>query len=471
MDSLSAKRRPRRDRLSDLPDDLLGHVLSFLPTEEAGRAAVLSRRWRRVIADVHTISFQEGLLDRVTAALLARRRCSGGETRLRCFRVALGPYMSSDSSTLHHWLSYALDYGVQELHLVTRRQGSYDIYCCITGCRRVDDIKLGYAHGGYVYSAEADKDSESNTFDEDWEDDDPIDLPAKKLFSCATLRALHLVSCSLRGLPSTIDLPSLETLALIDISPLCSSGEDIQRLVSSCPRLGCLALEDCEITDITVAPEARCLRSFAMRCCHEVRSVTIDASETLRSFDYRGEAPVEPCFMFVGGGALTAIASAKINVCSTGIWPNGEIHFGRLKEELLLPFVSAAHLHLGWVDRPDALAGGDDFFAEFPLFNNLTRLDLGSRLMDPRAVAAVTGILRQTPNLTVLSLQIGKHDSSGTTEWGTVDLYQRSFAVDVPDVPAGAGQGGERGAVRGGQRAEDAAQVLAPRRAGAPVGL
>jgi hypothetical protein len=154
-------------------------------------------------------------------------------------------------------------------------------------------------------------------------------------------------------------------------------------------------------------------------------------------FDYRGEVPVEPCFTFVGGGALTAIASAKINVCSTGIWPNGKIDFGRLKEELLLPFVSAAHLHLGWVDRSDALAGGDDFFAEFPLFNNLTRLELGSRLMDPRVVAAVTGILRQTPNLTVLSLQIGKHGSSGSPEWGTGDhLYQWSFAVDVPDVQA-----------------------------------
>jgi hypothetical protein len=57
--------------------------------------------------------------------------------------------------------------------------------------------------------------------------------------------------------------------------------------------------------------------------------------------------------------------------------------------------------------------------------------------MDPRVVAAVTGILQQTPNLTVLSLQIGKHDSSGSPEWGTVDhLHQRNFAVDVPDVPA-----------------------------------
>ncbi|KAE8779631.1 putative F-box/LRR-repeat protein [Hordeum vulgare] len=35
------------DRLSDLPDDLLIHVLSFAPSREAARTTALSRRWRR----------------------------------------------------------------------------------------------------------------------------------------------------------------------------------------------------------------------------------------------------------------------------------------------------------------------------------------------------------------------------------------------------------------------------------------
>ena len=36
----------QEDRLSDLPDGVLGHVLSFLDAKQAGRAAVLSRRYR-----------------------------------------------------------------------------------------------------------------------------------------------------------------------------------------------------------------------------------------------------------------------------------------------------------------------------------------------------------------------------------------------------------------------------------------
>jgi hypothetical protein len=35
------------DRLSDLPDDLLVHMLSFVPIREAARSTSLSRRWRR----------------------------------------------------------------------------------------------------------------------------------------------------------------------------------------------------------------------------------------------------------------------------------------------------------------------------------------------------------------------------------------------------------------------------------------
>ena len=102
----------RRDRLSELPDILLGHVLSFLPTKEAGRAAELSRRWRHVFRNVHTVSFAERqgarakdwttfyydadekkscshvLLDDGWNALLCRRRCARAHVPLHRLRVA-----------------------------------------------------------------------------------------------------------------------------------------------------------------------------------------------------------------------------------------------------------------------------------------------------------------------------------------------------------------------------------------------
>lgn len=125
--------RRHRDRISGLTDDVLGHVLSFLPTKEAARAAALSRRWRHVFGSVHTISFEETkgerahdwytyyvqalerkscsteLLDDVNAALLCHRRCAGLPVPPRSLRFAFDKWhwwirspSTSGSPTWHH---------------------------------------------------------------------------------------------------------------------------------------------------------------------------------------------------------------------------------------------------------------------------------------------------------------------------------------------------------------------------------
>ncbi|CAM0874051.1 unnamed protein product [Alopecurus aequalis] len=47
------------DRISKLADSVLGHILSFLPAQEAARASAFSTRWRDVFASVHTVSLEE----------------------------------------------------------------------------------------------------------------------------------------------------------------------------------------------------------------------------------------------------------------------------------------------------------------------------------------------------------------------------------------------------------------------------
>ncbi|CAM0947213.1 unnamed protein product [Alopecurus aequalis] len=121
------------DRISKLADGVLGHILSFLPAQEAARAAALSTRWRDVFASVHTVSLEEPeepipsyddsrcyspgygppedpnppppFTAAVTAALLARHRAAA--QTLRVFRVDMGWYCGGDSSTVDSWLSYA----------------------------------------------------------------------------------------------------------------------------------------------------------------------------------------------------------------------------------------------------------------------------------------------------------------------------------------------------------------------------
>ncbi|KAM0830361.1 hypothetical protein ACQ4PT_066268 [Festuca glaucescens] len=130
-----------RDRLSDLPDGVLGIVLSFLPTKEAARAAALARRWRRMFAGVDTISFVQreahsnddytfmgsaqerrskngDFIDEVNATLLCRRRCGSHDAP----RVNFGCYDCWDRPMVNRWLYYVLNRSAQELHLDLRLQ-------------------------------------------------------------------------------------------------------------------------------------------------------------------------------------------------------------------------------------------------------------------------------------------------------------------------------------------------------------
>uniref|UniRef100_A0A0E0BV00 F-box domain-containing protein n=1 Tax=Oryza glumipatula TaxID=40148 RepID=A0A0E0BV00_9ORYZ len=60
------------DRLSSLPDDVIGRILSFLPTRQAARTTRLSRRWRRVWP-AHVAALNLSVLDLPRR----RRRCPG----------------------------------------------------------------------------------------------------------------------------------------------------------------------------------------------------------------------------------------------------------------------------------------------------------------------------------------------------------------------------------------------------------
>ncbi|KAM0868766.1 hypothetical protein ACQ4PT_041107 [Festuca glaucescens] len=103
------------NRLSDLPDDLLEHILSFAPAREAAASAILSRRWRplwrrssAVNLDIRPYlpnkgedlclirsSPQDAFFRDAVAALAAVPRRSGLK-RLTLYLVLDGPYCGAD---------------------------------------------------------------------------------------------------------------------------------------------------------------------------------------------------------------------------------------------------------------------------------------------------------------------------------------------------------------------------------------
>jgi hypothetical protein len=234
-----AAERVREDRISKLDDAVLGHVLSFLPSKQAARAAVLSSRWRDAFAGVHTVSLEEpegGLpaydhgrrpresdeyhdvwLDppssfgpAITAAIVARHRSPATTPPLRAFRVALHDYKCRDSIAVDQWVSYALKQAGPELELDLRLK--HLPICCRGGGDAAEINVL------FLYTV------------------------PRGLFSCSALRTLRIGPCRLSP-PPAISLPSLQELLLTRVS---DAEEVVQRLISACPRLADLTLECCD---------------------------------------------------------------------------------------------------------------------------------------------------------------------------------------------------------------------------------
>lgn len=51
------ERSVETDRLSNLPDPIIAHILSLMDTEDAVRTCVLSKKWRRHWTYIHSLSF------------------------------------------------------------------------------------------------------------------------------------------------------------------------------------------------------------------------------------------------------------------------------------------------------------------------------------------------------------------------------------------------------------------------------
>ncbi|KAH9605030.1 hypothetical protein KSS87_019995 [Heliosperma pusillum] len=122
------------DRISNLPDELLGHMLSFLPTRHAVRTSILSTRWRYLYTFTTILSFDDApcfddledyeIIEDNSEIIAATRRFKEfvdkvlelhQVSRIKKFSlICEGNY---DNLDLDRWVSNALQKGVQELHI------------------------------------------------------------------------------------------------------------------------------------------------------------------------------------------------------------------------------------------------------------------------------------------------------------------------------------------------------------------
>ncbi|XP_010268835.1 PREDICTED: F-box/LRR-repeat protein 25-like [Nelumbo nucifera] len=145
-----------RDRLSNLPDNLIHHILSFMDTIYAVRTSVLSRRWRHLWTSIPCLSFDVDIMHFATPdepeiyegewdhfmdlvdEILIRR--DGSDIRKFRFRDDDVDFLSK-VNRLERALWYAVRHNVQELQLEINGDG-FEFPPCIFSCESLRTLEL-----------------------------------------------------------------------------------------------------------------------------------------------------------------------------------------------------------------------------------------------------------------------------------------------------------------------------------------
>ncbi|XP_020163753.1 FBD-associated F-box protein At5g56370-like [Aegilops tauschii subsp. strangulata] len=214
--------------------EALERILSHLPSDEATRATALSRRWRRVCDGVPVVDLVDRKTDRrgrginlpvcfdskVTGAIFSK----GPTTPIRVLRLHA---RQPPDDLLDSWIATAASSGAEEIDLALHWFGKADFG---------EDVRGSYTR------------------------------TPRQLFRCARLRRLRLANWTLDLPWGVVVAASLQTLCL---KRIMAPAAVLQQLVSSCPHLADLTLEECPTaTTITVSSDR--LQSFAMvggSCC------------------------------------------------------------------------------------------------------------------------------------------------------------------------------------------------------------
>ncbi|KAL8032165.1 hypothetical protein ABFX02_13G077500 [Erythranthe guttata] len=129
-------RRRSIDRLSDLPDAILCHILSFLPTQKSISTSVLARRWRYLWAYVPTLDFRHENQEIIERVMILHK-----VQTISTFR--LFHYSDCSNYRLETWITFAIARNVQKLQLLFHLTKSALPRCLFT-CKTLVDLRLNY---------------------------------------------------------------------------------------------------------------------------------------------------------------------------------------------------------------------------------------------------------------------------------------------------------------------------------------
>ncbi|XP_021287384.1 F-box/LRR-repeat protein At3g58900-like [Herrania umbratica] len=347
------------DRISNLPEDVLVHSLSFLPTKEAIRTSVLSTRWQNLWMSLPNLTFtdlsylhrNQDRVPEVRASFMKLVDRSIHHRKACIRKLSLSLQKEVDVFRLNSWLCAAIRHKTQNLDLFLIEQE----YVILPHC----------------------------------------------LFTAESLISLVLrMECTLRA-PTPVCFSSLKFLELSHVK--FKDVQTCQELFSGCLVLEELVLKECNwknISDINI--DIPPLKKFSLSnyTSQQVKRVNCKIKINTANLSHLS------CQNFlrvqlVPYNPLPALESAQVDIF--GVTNRGED--GRRAVQLLAGLKNANSLYVT-NDSLLVLNCAENPEADLPTFHYLTQLYVRPTccLPDVGTVGAVMYLLQKAPNLEFLSI-------------------------------------------------------------------
>ncbi|KAI3955545.1 hypothetical protein MKW98_028490 [Papaver atlanticum] len=395
------------DRISNLPEALIHHILSFLDMRCVVQTCVLSKRWRYVWPSVSNLVFRgDAFGERGVKQLKKFRKFVDKVLMLRGlndihkFHLHWGNCRTDKiiNEHLNAWVLVALRCNVQDLSIQIEGDGN-----------RRYDLQLRFP---------------------------------ESLFNSQSLSKLVLeMTCNYESqviLPESIDLPRLKFMSLSSF--FVEDGGSMNKLISSCPILESLILSDIWIEDgydMNVNIESHELKhleiinniDMLVWSHYNMAKIIKLSTPNLESFICKDYMLQEYCLENV-----SSLVTADIEIFKEGTYDafeNSELEISEEEKEILYPkrmmeFIKAfRNVQKMTVSSPEflqVLAGAPDFIeGRFPQFCNLRCLQL-TTWFTRRCLATVTTLLKSCPCVESLYLTSAKWNFIADKDDGAVEL-------------------------------------------------
>ncbi|XP_057981546.1 putative F-box/FBD/LRR-repeat protein At5g22670 [Malania oleifera] len=226
-----------RNVIDGLSDSLLQHILSFLPTRDAFRTSILSKRWECLWMSLPILDFKDetpfyGDLDQ--EALVKRVASMDFAERVLLFHLSTVTKFSLSCSVLHDWgrvngwISAAVRRKVQVMDLTLKRVfDCFVLPCCLFTCEslQVLDLKMSFSLQlpKFAHFSNLRKLNLTLVIF-------PHDYIMKHLLAvCPVLEELELICCSWEHVKAVcIDAPRLKRFTLQENAGRCPDETDTE---------------------------------------------------------------------------------------------------------------------------------------------------------------------------------------------------------------------------------------------------